>query len=106
MQVMFKRVLAFALAVLMFALAGCVQPQPTTTSPGTTGSTAPTQGKPDDEFTLPKEEGHNQITFYWNYLGDLENCDVWVWWDGKEGSGYRMQPADVFRRGKGAGARA
>ena len=90
MQVMFKRVLAFALAVLMFALAGCVQPQPTTTSPGTTGSTAPTQGKPDDEFTLPKEEGHNQITFYWNYLGDLENCDVWVWWDGKEGSGYRM----------------
>jgi pullulanase len=87
---MLKRLLAFALAVLMFALAGCVQPQPTTTSPGTTGSTAPTQGKPDDEFTLPKEEGHNQITFYWNYLGDLENCDVWVWWDGKEGSGYRM----------------
>lgn len=43
---------------------------------------------PDDEYRLPKEEGHNQITFYWTYPGVIENADIWVWWDGKEGSGY------------------
>ena len=45
---------------------------------------------PEDEYRLPKEEGHNQITFYWSYPGVVENCDVWAWWDGKEGSGYAM----------------
>lgn len=43
---------------------------------------------PEDEYRLPKEEGHNQITFYWTYPGVIENADIWVWWDGKEGSGY------------------
>jgi len=89
----FKRVFALVMALLMLALSGCTQPQPGSSSTNSTnGSTVPssTQGKPDDEYTLPKEEGYNQITFYWNYLGDLSNCDVWVWWDGKEGSGYLM----------------
>jgi pullulanase len=89
----FKRVFALVMALLMLALSGCTQPHPGSSSTNSTnGSTVPssTQGKPDDEYTLPKEEGHNQITFYWNYLGDLSNCDVWVWWDGKEGSGYLM----------------
>lgn len=43
---------------------------------------------PDDEYTIPKENGYNQITFYWTYPGTIENADIWVWWDGKEGSGY------------------
>ena len=49
---------------------------------------------PEDEYRLPKEEGHNQITFYWSYPGVVENCDVWVWWDGKEGSGYLLHECD------------
>ena len=47
---------------------------------------------PEDEYTLPKEEGYNQVTFYWSYPGVIENVDVWCWWDGKEGSGYIMHP--------------
>ncbi|MBQ8414946.1 MAG: type I pullulanase [Clostridia bacterium] len=47
---------------------------------------------PEDEYTLPKEEGHNQITFYWSHPGVIENCDIWCWWDGKEGYGYTMHP--------------
>ena len=49
---------------------------------------------PDDEYTIPMEEGHNQITFYWSHPGVIENCDIWAWWDGKEGSGYVMHPCD------------
>ena len=49
---------------------------------------------PEDEYTIPKEEGYNQITFYWSHPGVIENCDVWAWWDGKEGSGYVMHPCD------------
>ena len=49
---------------------------------------------PEDEYRLPKEEGHNQITFYWTYPGTIENADIWVWWDGKEGSGYLFHECD------------
>ena len=49
---------------------------------------------PEDEYTIPKEEGYNQITFYWTYPGLIENCDVWAWWDGKEGSGYLLHECD------------
>ena len=38
---------------------------------------------PEGEYTIPKEEGHNQITFYWSHPGVIENCDIWAWWDGK-----------------------
>ena len=56
----------------------------------------PTEGwrPPADEYTIPKEEGYNQITFYWSYPGTIENCDVWVWWDGKEGSGYLLHECE------------
>ena len=47
---------------------------------------------PEDEYTLPKEDGYNQLTFYWSHPGVIENCDIWCWWDGKEGSGYVMHP--------------
>ena len=49
---------------------------------------------PEGEYTIPKEEGCNQITFYWSHPGVIENCDIWAWWDGKEGSGYIMHPCD------------
>ena len=49
---------------------------------------------PEGEYTIPKEEGHNQLTFYWSHPGVIEDCDIWMWWDGKEGSGYEMHPCD------------
>ena len=49
---------------------------------------------PEGEYTIPKEEGFNQITFYWSHPGIIEDCDIWAWWDGKEGSGYIMHPCD------------
>lgn len=43
-------------------------------------------------YTLPLVDGYNQLSMYWTYPGgvDLETTDVWMWWDGKEGSGYLM----------------
>ncbi len=40
-----------------------------------------------EEYTLPLEDGYNQLTIYWNYNGTYENCDVWVWWGDKAGQG-------------------
>ncbi len=62
----------------------------TTTQKNPSGSWTP----PEDEWHLEKEEGYNQITFYWAYPGVIENCDVWVWWDGKEGSGYLLHECE------------
>ncbi len=44
---------------------------------------------PKGEYTLAREEGTKQITFYWTYPSlDIATSDLWAWWDGKEGSGY------------------
>ena len=49
---------------------------------------------PEDEYRIPMEDGYNQLTFYWSHPGVIEDCDIWCWWDGKEGSGYLMHPCD------------
>ena len=42
-----------------------------------------------EEYTLPKEEGMNQLTFYWKMDGaDYSTCDMWIWMPGKDGKGY------------------
>lgn len=33
-----------------------------------------------------------RLTIYWNGNDGTNNCDVWAWWDGKAGSGHRLQP--------------
>ena len=58
------------------------------------GKNPPGYVMPEDEYRIPKEDGHNQITFYWTYPGVIENADIWVWWDGKEGSGYLFHECD------------
>ncbi len=89
----YKRILSLFLALTMlFSMAAC----------GLFGPGAPTEPTeptepigwrpPADEYTIPMEEGCNQITFYWSHPGVIENCDIWAWWDGKEGSGYEMHP--------------
>ena len=65
--------------------------------PGDDPEEKPNEGgwrPPEGEHTIPKEEGYNQITFYWSHPGVIEDCDVWCWWDGKEGSGYIMHPCE------------
>lgn len=47
-----------------------------------------------NEYREPLVEGYNQVTFYWNHSGSYENCDIWVWWEGKGGSGYRFYECD------------
>ncbi len=43
---------------------------------------------PDDEYTLEREEGYNQLTLYWNHSGTYENCDIWIWYGDVAGKGY------------------
>ena len=47
-----------------------------------------------DEYREPLVEGCNQVTFYWKHSGSYETCDIWIWWDGKDGSGYRFHECD------------
>ena len=49
---------------------------------------------PAGEYTIPKEAGYNQLTFYLVHPGDLSDWDIWCWWDGKEGSGNALHPCD------------
>lgn len=45
------------------------------------------------DYFLPIEEGYKQVTFYWNSGKiDISECDMWIWWDGKDGQGYLMYP--------------
>ncbi len=45
------------------------------------------------DYFLPIEEGCKQVTFYWNSGNiDISECDMWIWWDGKDGQGYLMYP--------------
>ncbi len=49
---------------------------------------------PEDKYREPLLDGYNQITFYWTHSGEYENCDMWIWWDGKDGAGYRFHECD------------
>ena len=46
---------------------------------------------PEDNYFLEKEEGYNQLTFYW-VSSSIENCDIWIWYGDVAGKGYVMQP--------------
>jgi pullulanase len=58
----------------------------TTSAETTSGVQKPST--PVDEFTLPLEEGHNQLTLYWTHNDGYEDCDIWMWWGDKAGQGY------------------
>lgn len=37
------------------------------------------------------QDGYKQVVFYWDILAsEISTCDMWAWWDGKEGSGYLL----------------
>ncbi len=80
------RMLSLLLALCMaLSLAACGTDEPQTT-------TQPPE--PTEEYTLPKEEGYNQITFYWKPSGTVKDADVWSWWGGGDGKGYILYPCE------------
>ena len=99
MKKTYSRILSLLLVAIMLlslVLTSCHNDPSNSNNNGTNESTTD-GGKwqiPEGEYTIPKEEGYNQITFYWSHPGVIENCDIWAWWDGKEGSGYIMHPCD------------
>ena len=51
--------------------------------------------KKNDEYTLPLEDGYNQLTFYWTYSGgEYSNCDMWIWFPGADGRGYTFHECE------------
>ena len=58
----------------------------------TEGSTESTKNDdiPADEYTLPLEDGYNQLTIYFNHKDTYDNCDIWMWWGDVAGKGYLL----------------
>ena len=103
----FKQILALALAMLMLLglLAGCGSPNAAPEAPAAepeapaAAPEAPAAepeapaAPPVDEFTLPLEDGCRQLTLYWNNpSGGYDNCDVWMWFPGRDGHGELFHP--------------
>ena len=86
MKKLIALLLALAMVLGMVACTGNTQPDSTTGSTGSQETTGP--NVPEDEYTLPKEEGCNQITFYWDYKGDSSKASFWIWPEGGDGRGY------------------
>ncbi len=84
-----KRSVSLILALIfLLSMAACAAPAQEE-NPGSSSST-PAQ----PEYTLPLEEGYNQVTFYWKHASGIENCDMWIWWAGKDGSGNVFHPCE------------
>ena len=46
-----------------------------------------------EEYSLPREEGTRQVTFYWQDEGvDYDTCDMWIWYPNADGHGYLFHP--------------
>jgi len=98
------RILSMLLLLVMMlsvVLTSCRNDEPNPEDSGTTpGETTPEQTTPnntpkppyvmpEDEYTLPLEDGYNQLTIYWRHdSASYENCDVWIWWGDVAGKGY------------------
>ena len=87
-------ILALVMCVTFVACSPTENPDTPPVDDGGNGSGNGGWQVPEGEYTIAKEEGHNQLTFYWSHPGVIENCDIWMWWDGKEGSGYEMHLCD------------
>ena len=105
-----KRTLVWFLCSLLILslFSACVQPvdgpgmeRPTgsatgpgqTANPETAGPEAtasqPTEPPDTREYTLDREPGTNQLTFYWLAKDvDLSTCDMWIWFPNADGKGY------------------
>ena len=58
--------------------------------PGTVSSV-----RAEEEYTLPREEGTRQVTFYWYGEGvNYDTCDMWIWYPNADGRGYLFHPCE------------
>ncbi len=49
----------------------------------------------DEEYTLPREEGTRQVTFYWyGESVNYDTCDMWIWYPNADGRGYLFHPCE------------
>lgn len=59
------------------------------------GQAAVTSARAEEEYTLPREEGTRQVTFYWkNDTADYSTCDMWIWYPNADGHGYLFHPCE------------
>ncbi len=46
-----------------------------------------------EDYTLEREAGTNQLTFYWSSSSaDYTKCDMWIWYPNADGRGYVFHP--------------
>ena len=84
-----KRSISLLLALmLLLSMAACAAP----TQEENPEASSSTSAGP--EYSLPLEEGYNQVTFYWKHASGIENCDMWIWWAGKDGTGNIFYPCE------------
>ncbi len=57
-------------------------------------ATGNVETKGGQQKAVERQEGCNLLTFYWKGTADLASCDVWAWWEGKDGSGYPLVPCE------------
>jgi len=95
-----KKILSLLLALAMLCgfLAGCGIGAPAETSvPEERPAAAETAELPEptpDVGSAP-EPGTRRLILYWNHpSADYGRCDVWIWWDGKDGQGYPFAACD------------
>ncbi len=90
-------VLTFVLAILMFmcfVFTACRTNDLAESTAITDITSSQTGIIKDDEYHVPLEDGYNQLTLYWTYDGEYDNCDVWIWWSDKAGQGYTFHECD------------
>ncbi|MDE6273551.1 MAG: type I pullulanase [Clostridiales bacterium] len=76
--------LALVIAAL-FVFCAC---EPTTEPP------VDPAGPSGDEYSLPLEDGKDQLTIYYKRAAGYENCDIWMWYGDVAGKGYTMHECE------------
>ena len=98
-----RRAFCLILALLLLcslSATGCTpqvtppETQATSDPPIPETSQAPTEEPAAEEYTLPLEDGYNQVTFYWNSPDGYENCDMWIWFPNQDGKGHVFQECE------------
>ena len=57
------------------------------------GPAAVPAARAEEEYTLPREAGTRQLTFYWqDEEADYSTCDMWIWYPNADGHGYLFHP--------------
>ena len=82
------RGISLILSLVLLTMAACAPAQ--TGDPTESATAAPA----DDEYTLPMEDGCNQVTFYWSYPEKVDNADMWIWFPNQAGKGYILHPCE------------